>query len=159
MPQKINPMVLWLLGQELSSYHISKDKLQPEIVTKLDDVHEEAAQEVEWFMKQGMGKRYIWHALARWHAHAVKRWCNAELEKIEDPHLEPVEPPDFPPFKLVQRLENNMSSDLSRGLAEDIRHLAVEDVYESSSMSEDEDDAGEGEWELDQHTMQFRRKG
>jgi len=201
-PSKENPdglVAFWSGVVQLS--HFEKDRIKPHIVTKLDDVHREVAQEVEWYMKEGMGRQYVWHALARWQAYAVKKWCSVEPSEIEDPYSNPLIPPDFPPYLLeVRRREEEDArhelelrqrgllddeSLLAKSLARDIKTAAssrgsavvdsvsserepvfigkkeVEVAYESPSVSdiEDEDDGEAGEWELDKHTMQFRRKG
>lgn len=76
--------------------------MRPAIITRLEELPEETAQEVGWYLQdawvqlaspslkltqtrerhgleseEGMGKRFIWHGLARWQAYAVP-WCSAE---------------------------------------------------------------------------------
>eukprot|EP00930_Biecheleria_cincta_P031978 TRINITY_DN22187_c0_g2_i1.p1 TRINITY_DN22187_c0_g2~~TRINITY_DN22187_c0_g2_i1.p1 ORF type:complete len:845 (-),score=203.92 TRINITY_DN22187_c0_g2_i1:83-2617(-) len=72
--------------------------LRPQIITRLQEVPQEVAPEVNWFLQEGMGKRYIWHGLARWHAYATKKWLKVDAAPIEDPYSNPVPAPSFPPF-------------------------------------------------------------
>mmetsp|Transcript_72530 Transcript_72530/g.125861 ORF Transcript_72530/g.125861 Transcript_72530/m.125861 type:complete len:833 (-) Transcript_72530:86-2584(-) len=196
--------------------HFQEGNMKPDLIVKLDEAEPEVAKEVGWYMREGMGKRYIWHALARWQAYAVKKWCKVEAPEIEDPYSNPMLPPSFPPFKEDERRrladaerqdrelrakgfigdskrpkaieelkegENLLAKGLEREVFrnQDEQPSAiqassssaaapfigekedVEDPYESPPVSDDEDDEDDdaegAEWELDESTMELRRKG
>merc|ERR1719221_2250587 len=71
---------------------------------KLEGIERNVSDEVAWYLREGMGRRYIWHALARWHAYAVKKWMKDEQpEAIENPYAHPEPAPAFPPFREAER--------------------------------------------------------
>lgn len=77
--------------------------LMPRIVPRLEELPRGVAQEVAWFVQEGMARRYIWHALARWHAYALRKWTQEVLPAIECPYSHPEPPPLAPPFALAIR--------------------------------------------------------
>lgn len=64
------------------------------------DVPDAEGKEVRWYFREGMGCRYVGHALARWRAAAQLKWLGekVELKAADDPHLNPQVPPCSPPF-------------------------------------------------------------
>lgn len=83
--------------------HFENYNMQPQLATQFEEVPKEVSDEVGWYVREGMGKHYLWHGLARWHAYAVKKWMKVEPPSIEDPYRHPVPPPAFPPFKEEER--------------------------------------------------------
>jgi len=83
--------------------HFDNYNMQPAITTQFEQVSQEVADEVGWYVREGMGKHYLWHGLARWHAYAVKKWLKVEPPTFPDPYRDPVPPPAFPPFKEGER--------------------------------------------------------
>lgn len=73
--------------------------MQPDVETKMTDMYEDVGEEVGWYLREGMGKQYLWHGLARWNAYAIKKWMKCDPPEIEDPFANPVEPPIVPPFR------------------------------------------------------------
>lgn len=200
--------------------HFEDKTMKPVVEIRFQDVEDHVSDEVGWYLREGMGRRYLWHSLARWHAYAVKKWCGCEAPEIEDPYASPEIPPIFPPFREEERRRHEAKlrggtpssgralkapsnwealeegeSVLARGLAADIkRNEAAKDksadagasveppqFYTASSpgpliglkkvafeeenpwvspvVSDDEDDhESDGEWELDEVTMEFKRK-
>ena len=66
--------------------------MKPPIITRLQELPDDIAHEVNWYLQdslfaalrlalsnsalalalqEGMGRQFIWHGLARWHAYAV----------------------------------------------------------------------------------------
>lgn len=78
--------------------HFENLNMTPQLIVQFKEVPDDVAKEVEWFIREGMGRKYIWHGLARWHSYAVKKWLKSEPEPIEDPFLNPEPIPEFPPF-------------------------------------------------------------
>ncbi|CAE8675544.1 unnamed protein product, partial [Polarella glacialis] len=78
--------------------HYDNQNTRPQIITRLQELPPEVAAEVEWYLQEGMGKHFIWHGLARWHAYAVKKWLKEAPAPCEDPYQNPIPPPSFPPF-------------------------------------------------------------
>jgi len=76
---------------------------KPTFTLQLQEMPKEVAAEVGWFLREGMGRRYLWHGLARWHAYAVKKWMKIEPPALDDPYGMPEVPPAYPPFKEEQR--------------------------------------------------------
>lgn len=83
--------------------HFENQCMRPPFSVSLQEVPQAVADEVSWYLTQGLGQRYIWHGLARWHAYAVKKWLKEEPPAIEDPHVGAPPPPAFPPFREDER--------------------------------------------------------
>lgn len=79
--------------------HFENCNMQPQVVAVFEEVPQFVSDEVGWYLNEGMGKYYIWHGLARWHAYAVKKWMKVDPPAIRDPYRYPVAPPASPPFK------------------------------------------------------------
>ncbi|CAK9013536.1 unnamed protein product [Durusdinium trenchii] len=111
-------------GSSVGTEDTARDNetLRPAIITRLEELPEETAQEVGWYLQdawvqlaspslkltqtrerhgleseEGMGKRFIWHGLARWQAYAAKKWLKQSVH-VEDPRASPEPVPTFPPF-------------------------------------------------------------
>mmetsp|Transcript_23443 Transcript_23443/g.54619 ORF Transcript_23443/g.54619 Transcript_23443/m.54619 type:complete len:825 (-) Transcript_23443:169-2643(-) len=83
--------------------HFENTVMTPAIIPQLEVTSDAAvAEEVGWYVKEGMGRRYIWYALARWHAFALRKWTEAPASPLPDPYTNPDVPPLHPPFKRQQ---------------------------------------------------------
>lgn len=210
----------------LNCLHFDNHNQKPECLLRLEKCEEEVKQEVEWYFKEGMGKRFVWHALARWNAYSVRKWMKLDPGPIEEPYDDPDPPPTFPPFKEEERkayeeaikrqiIESAEPSDeelaemakaaqfqdlssgeqlMARGLAKDVSRgnkellalpadnkvpskgidprtgqpffnmvdqPAEDPPYVSPPVSDDEEEVydPEAEYELDEHTMEIKKKG
>ena len=84
------PHVATICGQRIKD----NENLKPPIITRLQELPEDVAPEVNWYLQdaglpqtalfpnpsplpcslvlqEGMGRQFIWHGLARWHAYAA----------------------------------------------------------------------------------------
>lgn len=107
--------------------HFDNENPRPALITRLEELPEETAQEVGWYLQEGMGSRLIWHGLARWRAYAAQKWLKQNLVHIEDPRANPETPPAFPPFLHAAR----------KRYEEEIRQILL------GPDDEDEDNASE----------------
>lgn len=64
--------------------HFEAHSTAAEIAMALDEVPDDFVDEVSWFLREGMGSRYIWHALQAWRAAAFRRWLRMPPPAIED---------------------------------------------------------------------------
>lgn len=83
--------------------HFDNENQRPALITRLEELPEDIAQEVGWYLQEGMGSRFIWHGLARWQAYAAQKWLKQAPAHIEDPRSNPEAPPAFPPFLRAAR--------------------------------------------------------
>ncbi|CAE7027191.1 Polb [Symbiodinium natans] len=116
--------------------HFDNENLKPPIITRLQELPEDVAPEVNWYLQEGMGRQFIWHGLARWHAYAVQKWLKQERPPtVEDPRECPLPAPSFPPFLAEAR----------RRYEDEIRQILLnsddeeEDDMNPSSFIDDQD--------------------
>eukprot|EP00931_Biecheleriopsis_adriatica_P115036 TRINITY_DN90887_c0_g1_i1.p1 TRINITY_DN90887_c0_g1~~TRINITY_DN90887_c0_g1_i1.p1 ORF type:complete len:838 (+),score=245.76 TRINITY_DN90887_c0_g1_i1:69-2516(+) len=109
--------------------HFDNQNLQPPIITRLQELPDDVAPEVNWYLQDGMGKHFIWHGLARWHAYAVKKWLKQDSSTMEDPYCNPLPAPAFPPF--LEEARKQHEEEIRRVL------LSEDDDDDDSALAED----------------------
>mmetsp|Transcript_34665 Transcript_34665/g.80898 ORF Transcript_34665/g.80898 Transcript_34665/m.80898 type:complete len:819 (+) Transcript_34665:23-2479(+) len=119
--------------------HFDNENMKPSIITRLQELPEDVAPEVNWYLQEGMGRQFIWHGLARWHAYAVQKWLKQQIAPaVQDPRDCPVSAPSFPPFLVAAR----------KRYEDEIRQILLnsddeeEDVKATSLLEDMEQDAG-----------------
>merc|ERR1719446_489320 len=100
-PQEQQEDLYWPALAQLQRYDNSNS--QPSLALRMEEVPQDVAEEVTWYLKEGMGRHYLWHGLSRWHAYGVKKWTRATPPPIFDVYSNPELAPAFPPFREAER--------------------------------------------------------
>mmetsp|Transcript_155017 Transcript_155017/g.496890 ORF Transcript_155017/g.496890 Transcript_155017/m.496890 type:complete len:714 (-) Transcript_155017:56-2197(-) len=73
----------WPAIVQIADFETRSESLQ--LTLNLDEVPAEYADEVSWYLREGMGHDFLWHALELWRAQAVKKWLQREPRSLAEP--------------------------------------------------------------------------